>query len=506
MRLPRLHLSLGTLLFAVAVVAANCWSFRRFYERMEYSTGQPNVFMPTEVGVLPLVNIALIGTLLCATRRLRSLFRGGVANPCPSRSAVAFFSLHFLMLGGLACMFEPDAMSRYMQAFDPLVSLAMRGWAAVIGQTKSQVPWIVFECSIYGLVISGPPLFLSWVGHVLARRCARALPRRRFQAMTCLVSLGFTSAALALCLTPQPFEDEQEVTLDFQVVDETSRRPITAAFVCLTHPFSFDSDPPPSRALTDRGGHARLRGRFVASGQRNAFQTMGIFSPWGRWLEVSAANHRTRRIPLTEILGSFADPVRPSVGTVNLVRGETPENPFRGVADSYSVGSGFGGCWIEIEPDGRFAWCEWGCTYRYEEYGHVKLDGGDIELVSVAHPGREIHPSMNVKYRVVEWGKCRYFCEADEPVLRDFCRQALTPNRPPSSDTAYRILSRVSDRAKPQAGLPRLPLKVWARFLIDEMSLNNEKGNLRLSLDSLIPQNPREERSPRTQRTAAALP
>ena len=147
MHLPRIHFTLGTLLTAVAVVAVNCWSVRYFYGQVEYSTGQPNVSMPVGVGVLPLVNVALIGTLPFAARRLRSPFHGRVANPGPSWSAVAFFSLHVLMLGGIACMFIPDAMLRYMQVFGRWVQPAIRGWAAVIGPTKSPVPWIVFECS-----------------------------------------------------------------------------------------------------------------------------------------------------------------------------------------------------------------------------------------------------------------------------------------------------------------------------------------------------------------------
>ena len=157
---------------------------------------------------------------------------------------------------------------------------------------------MIFARSHYGLIISGPPLILSGVGQILARRCAATLPQARSRAMAGPVALGFAMAALAICLTPQPFEDDQEILLDFQVVDEASRRPIAGAFLRLTNPSSVDLNPIPSRALTDRRGHRRLRGRFIASGQRNAFQTMGVFSPWGRWLEVSAANHRTRRIPL----------------------------------------------------------------------------------------------------------------------------------------------------------------------------------------------------------------
>jgi hypothetical protein len=364
---------------------------------------------------------------------------------------------------------------------------AARTWAAVAGQTQAPIPWALFDCSILGILLSGPPLFLSWIGNLLATRCAARLPRRRFRAMTGSLSFGFACAALAICLTPWPFEDEREVALDVEVVDDVTGRPIAAAFVRLTDPFFHDPNPISPRAFTDTEGHARLGGRFTARGQRNAFQAMGVYSPWGRWLEVSAANHRTRRVPLPELLGSDVDLACSPVAKVRLARGRTPKDAFGGVAGLYSAGGGFGGRWFEIAPDGRFAWCEWGCTHSSEEYGYLNLNDGDIELVPIPHPGREIDPLVTSRYRVIEWGNRHYLSIADERALQEFCRKALMPNRPSRTDDSYGSYLRISDGDTTQTGLPRLPAKVWVKFLKDEMSLKNEQSTLRLALDALMP-------------------
>ena len=256
------------------------------------------------------------------------------------------------------------------------------------------MPWLIAESALLGVLVSGPPLVLSWIGQMLAKRCAAMLPRPRFLALTGLVTLGFASAGLAIAVMPQPFEDEQEIAIDFQVVDRDSGRPIAAALLCIADPFSYDPDSVTPRAFADVNGHARLTGRFVASGERNAFRTMGTFSPWGRWLEVSAAGHRMVRMPLTEVLGPVADPACPCVGRVVLDRGPTPENAFGDLAGTYSGGGGFGGSWFKIEPDGRFAWGAYGCTFRSREYGTIRRRGELIELTPIPHPGEEIHPLM----------------------------------------------------------------------------------------------------------------
>ncbi len=501
MHLSRVRFTVGTLLFAVAAVAANCWGFRRFYETALYIGGEiPYRVLPAGVGILPLFNVALIGTWLFAAKRFRSLRHGRAANTRSSPPGVAYFSLHFLMLGGLVCLCMPDEILSVQDILDVATGYVAEGWGAVLGEPGGTVPWVVLDTLILGVLISGPPLFLSWIGRAIATRCAATLPRRRFRAMTCLVSFGFASAGLAIALTPQPLEEEREITLDFQVVDEVSGRPVAAAVLRMIDPFSYDPSSPPPSALTDADGRARLSDRFTVCGERNAFLTMGTFSPWGRWLEISAAGHDTHRIPLTDLLGPFADPVRPDLLNIALARGETRADSFRDLAGLYTDGGqGFGGVWFEIEPDGRFAWCAWGCVQpNPEEYGYLKRRGEEIELVPIPHPGVEVHPAVTLRYRAVKWGERLYLSVADDPSLREFCRESLTPNRPSHSEITYESLLRESDRNKPETGQPRLPPMVWVRYLIDEMSLHNENGTLRLTLGSLLPQIPREGRKPTT--------
>ena len=228
-----------------------------------------------------------------------------------------------------------------------------------------------------------------------------------------------------------------------------------------------------------------MTSEFDARGQRNAFQTMGVFSPWGRWLEVSASGYQTVCAPLPEVLGPHVDLGHPGLGKVALVRGKTPEYPFREIAGIYSVQLGMGGSAFVIEPDGRFAWSASGCTSHDQAYGRLKIHHGEIELVPIRHPGEETHPLMTWKYRPTAWGDRMYLSGRDYRELRELCRRALMPNRQASSYSSW-IFSRRSDGDKPHVGLPRLPLYVWLRFFLDELSLTNEKSSVRLALESLI--------------------
>jgi hypothetical protein len=474
------------LLFIVAVVAANCWAIRDFAQwDMSTAIGGPNGYwyriLHPGFGVIPLIDVALIGASLGAARWLRSILGRPAANPRPSPPGLTYFSLNFLVLGGLACYrFMPEGILGARAVLEFLTDHAARGWSAVFGEPGSTIPWVVVQAAMLGLLVSGPPLLLAWIGHRLARRCAAALPRWRFRAMVGLVSLDFAVAALAICLVPWPFEDEREIGLDFQVIDEPSGRPIPGAFVALTDPFSFDENAAPPRAFADAAGRARLTTLFAVRGERSTFRIMGTFSPWGRWLEVSAEGHRTRRIALTEVLGAEADPTSPPSGTVALARGETPEGSFRDLAGAFMVGgNGFGGSAFTIEPDGRFAWNDWGCTHDTKEYGFLRRRGVEIEPVPVPHPGREVDPSVGLRYRVVAWGDRLFLGLADDRELGDFCRMAL------GLPVSYGVYRRVSDGDKTPTGLPHLPARVWVTFLADEAG-GAAKG-ARRALGSLVP-------------------
>jgi hypothetical protein len=76
----------------------------------------------------------------------------------------------------------------------------------------------------------------------------------------------------------------------------------------------------------------------------------------------------------------------------------------------------------------------------------------------------------------------------DDPNLYKFCRAALTPRRRANPDDpmgGYICVSRPFDRSIPLLGLPPLPLRVWVRFVLDELNLRDEDGILRLTLESL---------------------
>ena len=496
MRLPRVQFKVGTLLFAVAVIAANCWAFLLF-DKVHVSSmtaGGSYRVLPLGVGVLPLINVGFIGTWFAVVRWIRSMHYGRTESPRSSfSSGITYFSLHFLVLGALASYFLPDLIdltpgsySSQEGIFETVTEYAADGWNPIFGAPGGTAGWILFEGLMLGFFISGPPLLFSWIVHKLATRCVATLPRWRFRVLAALVAVGFLSADLAICLTPRRFEDETELALDFQVIDEASNQPIATAFVCIIDPFERDETSIPPRDFTDAAGRARLTGRFLVKGDRNAFQTLGAFSPWGRWLEVSSADHQTRRIPLTEILGDSVDSNQMAIHQVALPRGQTPEGTFHELAGYYLAGgNGFGGRWFKIEPDGRFAWCVWGCMPPdSQEYGRVKRHGDEIELVLIPHPGREVDPFVTTRFRQVIWGERRYLSSTDPLELYDICREALTPYRDSYTDDLYGPSLRVSDREKPQTGLPQFPTEIWLNFFAKEFNLRSEDENPRLTLVS----------------------
>jgi hypothetical protein len=490
MRLPRVRFTVGQLLVAVAVVAANCGVLQLGYEMFENALfeGPPLSILPFSfVGSLPLINVALIGILLFLARRLRSFHGVSGVNPRPSPAGVTYFSLHFLAILTIVTVFMPGAIDSYLETLSSVMDYAARGWSTVFSRFKDGFPWVVFGCLIFGVFISGPALLLSWIGGLLARRCAATLPRGRFRALTCLVSFGFMGVALAVAVTPRPFADEQNVELDFQIVDKDSGQPIGAAVLRMTDPFNSTSIPP--SAFTGADGRAKLTAYFKASGQRNAFRTMGAFSPWGRWLEVSAPHYQTVRIPLAEVLGPHTDLERPRLRKVGLTMGTTPEGPFHDIAGSYNpMDMVNAGCSFEIEPDGRFAWHAWGRPGPDSQaYGYLKRSEGEIEFVPVPQPGRKIHPLIILRYKAIKWGDRLYLSTTEDRDLQSICRAALTPKHATSYGGPHWAYLRASDREKPQTGWPRLPAKVWVKFVLDKMCHRDEESRRELALKSLIP-------------------
>ena len=179
-------------------------------------------------------------------------------------AAGTFFSLHFLALGVLLFLLMEDVIKGYLDTvWDFAANLGFVDavldfivYVANTGAALFDLCELALEYLTLCVVVSGPPLLLTGIGQILARRCAATLPRRRFRALTCLVSLGFVGVDLSFSLTPRPFENEQEVAIDFQVVDRDSGQPIATAFLRMTDAFTFDRNAIPPRALTDASGRA----------------------------------------------------------------------------------------------------------------------------------------------------------------------------------------------------------------------------------------------------------
>ena len=102
----------------------------------------------------------------------------------------------------------------------------------------------------------------------------------------------------------------------------------------------------------------------------------------------------------------------------------------------------------------------------------MKRSRESIELLTIPKPGEGIHPRKIQKFRIVAWGERLYVCLDDVARLEDFCRASLSTNR--AAKTESGLSCRESDANKPQTGLPRLPWKVWVRFLLDEVAAKNK--------------------------------
>ena len=100
-------------------------------------------------------------------------------------------------------------------------------------------------------------------------------------------------------------------------------------------------------------------------------------------------------------------------------------------------------------------------------------------------PGPAVSASVPVTLRVIPWGDRLYLSTDQE--LQCFCRAGLNLPLPPNLSYAIGgAFLRESDRAKRRWGLPRLPLGVWMKFLLDELKTRNDDGTPRLRLESPV--------------------
>ena len=99
MRLTHAQVSIRTFLFVVAMLAIDCAAYRSDWEnRSRYHPDSvwgafPDGFV---VGVLPLFNVAAVGSFLYLIRRFGSRGRTRRAGPQSRPAGVTYFTLHFL--------------------------------------------------------------------------------------------------------------------------------------------------------------------------------------------------------------------------------------------------------------------------------------------------------------------------------------------------------------------------------------------------------------------------
>ena len=483
--MPRQQRSLRSLILIVAVAALNLAAYRAFYRRAGDDPSTVPLSLAAKdvvIGSLPLLDVALIGTLFYVLRRTPSSRRGREPLPCPRPAGVAFLSLHFLCLGCVLFMLMPGPIKDYLATATLVTD---REWQAVTDQYPVDCTLFVMKCSILGILISGPPLLLSWLGSVLARHYAATVSQRRFAVMTCLVSFGFALTGLAIWLRPRPFAEEHDVELQLQIIDKDSCQPIGATAVRITDQLNPNAISP--IAITDNAGWAKVTGRFPATGERIAFGTIGIFSTWGRWLEISASHLEMVRVPLAEVVGPHVELDRASVRKIEVSRDKPSGNSFQDIAGGYSSSIGEQAWHFEIEQDGRFVWTASGCIPPDDhECGYMTRDGQEIQVVPSPHPGHEFHGMMPLRLQAIRWGERLYLSATEDYEFQAFCRAGL--NLKPPANAVYSVggYVRDSDRGNPRTGLPALPPKVWVNFLLDLLGRRNDNGSAKPAVESLL--------------------
>ena len=498
MRLPRLRLTIGQLLFAIATVSVNCWAVR---ELSHYVTGTkewPNS-LPAPylvVGFLPSINVTLIGGLRLIASGVSARRAKQRWTPRPGAIGGLFLSLQSLALCGFVIFIMPDKIDWYLEFLSRLSAPVEEYLSAVVDEDpNSTILALALNYVCLGSAISGPLLLCTWIGRMLAARSAVNLSSARFRLMGYLVSLGFAMVILAIALTPQRFQEQQDVRLDFQVTDSDSGRPVGAAFLRITDAFLREHCVSP-RALTGSDGHAHLRSPFWVVGERNAFRILGgSFSPEFSWLEISAPHYPRKCIPLSDVMGTDVDLDRLRHFRVAIKKRKKREILFQDIAGEYrSRSTGLGTCTLILQPDGRFTWSRvnlsHGSSYKpLAEWGHTRRSKGELMFLPIKNPRRETDPLMHLKYRMIDWGDQAWLSSTELESLYHLCRAALFPRfRGKYGEMPGLNLQRTSDGGKPLVSLPRLPARVWIGFFLEELNLKNKESVLSSTLASLLRQ------------------
>ena len=326
------------------------------------------------IGVWPFANgVVLAVWLALASRRI---FWAGAA----------FVGVHLVVFVWIFFAFTTELSRSYLSWSETGLEWAAVGWAVAFGSPDDSVPWLVASCLILGVFLSGPPLVLMGVGG-RSPDAAPDLARDAVPSDGRAGLAGVRDVGPCVAFRMDPFGEDQDVALEFRVVEQGTGRPIQAASVRIADALEVRHGEEEPNEVTDQDGIAGFLGRFPAEGVRNAFRTLGSFSPYGRWLESTRADRRalrSRSAPLSgwkwtwKVKGAIRATTRP---------GEATAGPFEDVAGDYSPARPnvyfCGRLWLE--PDGRFA-CPVNGGHTLPVYGFLRATGRSSNPSSAASP------------------------------------------------------------------------------------------------------------------------
>jgi hypothetical protein len=187
---------------------------------------------------------------------------------------------------------------------------------------------------------------------------------------------------------------------------------------------------------------------------------------------------------------------RAGVLKIELTSGKASDSSFRDLAGAYSIPSfGFGGSYFEIEADGRFAWSRTtDYTPDFQEFGFLRRDGSEIELIPIPHRGVEANFPRAAKFHLIECGDRSFLLDhSNEYEVRQFCRASLTGELGASArytHGGYIRISGVAKTEKPLAASPRIPLKIWMKYLAAELNPQTDDGFIRRALETVLAEQP----------------
>jgi hypothetical protein len=481
MRRTRARLTVGTLLWCVAIVAVNCAAYR-FSDEIEGLLPEdvrgPAYFF---TAWLPLFSVAIFGTAFSVSKLAQRLWTRREPALAGFSAGVTFFSVHFSVLAILGT----NHVCKGFMAF-PWLLRAYERWWPLFQTGRFGIPaptWIdVGSIAFFTIILSGPPFLVAAIGGLLARRYARVLSPLRFRGLACAMAIGFACVMLTLLLELHPFRAEQNVEMSFCIVDQESRQPIRGAFVFISGEFWPLGHR--TRAVSGPHGRAILTQKFWVKGRRNAFRAIGECSTWGWWLAVDAPGFPRACMPLPDVLGLSADSEAPTA-TIAMNRGAAPIDAFHDVKGIYQwTDIDANGNNLMISQDGRLGSdnARWG----FHPYGMVSRRDGKLVLRIFPHLGKDVDPSMRSPYLPIRWRGQTYLASTEDSDLRGFCRAAILAYRRGCSLSARNVYVRKFDEEQEGAGLPSLPISVWWRFVVAELTFQDFDGLLSTSLRNAV--------------------